>query len=224
MGKSQKLDFANIILHSFGQIMLQENRYTGLLFMLGILIGDWQYLLAALLAVLSGNGAALLLGFDRMNLNSGIYGFSPALVGVVLLFLFESSWSLWLLVMIGGFLSALLQETFIRLKIAGYTFPFILVSWILIGFINHYSNIGDSQITQWKGDFLSNEIIGLGFKGFGQVIFQEGFLVGILFFVGVCLSSSISGIYGIFFRRIYGLFISFVNRVNLSRILVTAYA
>ncbi|MEP6804257.1 MAG: urea transporter [Flavobacterium sp.] len=37
-----KIPFIDNILKGIGQIMLQENRWTGLLFLIGIFMGSWQ--------------------------------------------------------------------------------------------------------------------------------------------------------------------------------------
>lgn len=195
--KQVELNFTDVALHSFSQIFLQENRMTGILFLVGIFLGNWQYGLAALLAVLFGNLTALVLKFDRSNLNAGIYGFSAALVGVVLPFLFETTALIWLLIVLGGILATLLQEFFIRIKIPGYTFPFIFMSWVLYFMISQFTNTTQSEIVQWGTEANGFEYLLLGTKGYGQVIFQGGILVGILFFVGVTINNPIAGIYAL---------------------------
>ena len=87
----EKHTIADAVLRGFGQIMLQENRWTGLLFLIGLLISHWTFGLAALLACLSGTLIAKLLKLDYSNIQAGLYGFSASLVGIALVFLFESN-------------------------------------------------------------------------------------------------------------------------------------
>ncbi|HPB58408.1 MAG TPA: urea transporter, partial [Bacteroidales bacterium] len=84
----------NVILKGLGQIMLQENSITGLLFLIGIFYGSPLMGLAALLAVICGTSTAYLLKYDKKEIHQGLYGFSAALVGVAtLLFLKSHFWT-----------------------------------------------------------------------------------------------------------------------------------
>lgn len=193
----EQLNPLDIILKSFGQIMLQENRWTGLLFLVGLFLGSWQYGVASLLAVVVGNATAMVFKFDQDEIRAGIYGFSAALVGVVLPFLFEMTGLIWLLVVVGGSFAAILQHFFIQKKIPAYTFPFILVSWLLIFGIQQYTSTAASSLVQWGVDFKGYEILLLGTKAYGQVIFQGGIWGGILFFIAVFIHSKVGAVYAL---------------------------
>lgn len=188
--------YAETILKGLSQIFLQENRFSGAIILLGLIIGGWEMALAATLAALAGNIFALLLGFKREEVRAGLYGFSPALCGAVLLFLFKGTWIIWLLVIVAGILSALLQHIFIQSKIKAFTFPFILVSWILIFLLNKYTE--PQPLSQnSEEDILAGSIVGSAFRGFGQVVFQGGLLAGILFLLAVFIGNPSSAIYGL---------------------------
>lgn len=177
--------------------MLQENSLTGLLLLIGLLISDWRYGAAALLGAASGIFCARIYHFGREETDAGLYGFSPALTGVVLVFIFKDTWLIWLMIVEGGILAAVLQRSFIFFKIPGYTFPFITVTWILIFAISQFSEITSSDIIQtsliadkYGGYFVLT-------NGFGQVIFQKGLLIGFIFFIAVSIASPLSGIFGL---------------------------
>lgn len=86
LGKSASV--VSVILKGLGQIMLQENSITGLLFLIGIFYGSPIMGFSALLATICGTSIAYLLKYDKTEINKGLYGFSAALVGVaVMLFL-----------------------------------------------------------------------------------------------------------------------------------------
>jgi len=55
------------VLRGVGQIMLQENAITGLLFLMGIFYGSVFMGLAALLATTCGSITAKLLRYDKLN-------------------------------------------------------------------------------------------------------------------------------------------------------------
>jgi len=141
----------SIALKSFSQIILQENQLTDFLLLIGLAIGNWQYAVAGLIAVLAGNFWAFLLKFDENNLKIGFYGFSSALVGIALLYCFESSMLIWLLVIIGGILASCLQHSFYRMKIRSFTFPFVLIIWVFYFIISTFQLATPSTIVQWKG-------------------------------------------------------------------------
>ncbi|MGH2622374.1 MAG: urea transporter, partial [Sphingobacterium sp.] len=73
------------VLKGLGQIMLQENAVTGLLFLIGICCGSILMGLGALLATICGTATAMFLKYDRNNLDGGLYGFNSALVGVAMM-------------------------------------------------------------------------------------------------------------------------------------------
>ncbi|MFA7617041.1 MAG: urea transporter [Moheibacter sp.] len=191
------LRLSNQVLNGISQIMLQQNRLCGILFLAGLFIGHWIYGLAALLAVLCGTLTARILKFDTKEIDSGLYGFSPALTGVVLVFLFKPVFAVWLLIIVGSVISAILQQFLIKRNFPAYTFPFILVSWVLIFLIRDMDSIPASEIETKEILSLSTDRLLIGTKSYGQVIFQSNTLAGILFFIGVLISSRAAGIYAL---------------------------
>jgi len=191
------LRLSNQVLNGISQIMLQQNRLCGILFLAGLFIGHWIYGLAALLAVLCGTLTAQILKYDAKEIDSGLYGFSPALTGVVLVFLFKPVFAIWLLIIIGSVVAAILQHFFIKRNFPAYTFPFILISWILIFLIRNLGSIPGSDIETNEILSLSADSLLIGTKSYGQVIFQSNTLAGILFFIGVLISNRAAGIYAL---------------------------
>lgn len=108
----KKLPFLDNILKGIGQIMLQENRWTGLLFLIGIFMGSWQCGVAVLISTAAGTFTAMTLKYDKSQINAGLYGFSAALVGVALAFLFDTTILIWILIILGGALAAVIQHFF----------------------------------------------------------------------------------------------------------------
>lgn len=177
--------------------MLQENRWTGLLFMIGIFAGSWQCGVAALLAAAAGTLTARILNYDQQEINAGLYGFSAALVGVALAFLFELTPLIWALILIGGVMAAWLQHFFIARKIAAYTFPFILVAWAFVFLLQHYTAIPPSHLLQVAPEPTSYDSLASATNGFGEVIFQAGKISGLIFFLAVFISSPVAALYGL---------------------------
>jgi urea transporter len=193
LGKSASV--VSVILKGLGQIMLQENSITGLLFLIGIFYGSPIMGFSALLATICGTSIAYLLKYDKTEINKGLYGFSAALVGVaVMLFLKPVLWA-WIIVVVGSVLAAMLQHFFIKLKIPAFTFPFVLVTWLILFVCKSFC--ADLLAVQMPTVVHLSDSLSDGFKSFGQVIFQNKLLSGLLFFVAVFISSPIAALYGL---------------------------
>lgn len=212
-----KLPFIDQTLKGIGQIMLQENRWTGLLFIIGLFIGSWQYAAAAILAAAAGTAAAKLLKYNQLEIDAGLYGFSPALVGVVLVFLFDDILIIWFLVIAGGILAAMIQHFFITKKIPAYTFPFILVAWAFIFLIRQYTEIPPSELLQIKFEPKQLDVFLAPTNGFGEVIFQASVLSGVIFFIAVFINSPVAALYGLA-ASLLGAVLSVVNGQPLEQI------
>lgn len=194
-GLAQKTtDLINIALKSLGQIMLQENALTGLLFLFGIFYGSIAMGIAALLAVFCGNLTAKFLRYPKEEIRQGLYGFSAALVGVAMILFYKPVFGIWIFITIGSILATIIQHFFFRKRIPVFTLPFVVVAWVLIFIIN-------SLFPEMKAEAVALVHNGNDFafalKGYGQVIFQDNLLAGILFFIAVFVSSPIAALYGL---------------------------
>lgn len=206
----KKFPFIDNVLKGIGQIMLQENRWTGLLFLIGIFMGSWQGGVAVLLSTMAGTFTAMKLKYDSSEINAGLYGFSAALVGVALSFVFQTTVLIWVLIILGGALAAVIQHFFIQKKIPVFTLPFIIITWVCVFVLHHFTQIPPSEMISAAAaptdydDFLTCT------NAFGEVIFQGGILSGIIFFVAVFISSPVAALYG-FASAIIGSYISHMN-------------
>lgn len=195
---SQRFPFVDSILKGIGQIMLQENALTGVLFLAGIFYGDIYMGIAAILATLSGTLTACIFGFPKSERAKGMYGFSPALIGVAFTFLFQPCILIWVLIILMAALAAISQHYFIVKNIPVFTFPFVLITWIVVFILHTYFSIPPSMasadpavVTNLVDDFTSST------NGFGEVIFQGSVFAGVIFFVAVFVSSPLSALYGL---------------------------
>lgn len=187
--------FISITFKGIGQIMLQENVATGVIFLAGIFIGSVTMGLAALLATVTGTVTAILLGFDKANTEKGLYGFSAALVGVALLLFFKPVLFIWVLVVAGGILACIIQHLFLLRQIPVFTLPFVLVTWMLALIVTQF--FPDLKAVNTTATLPIPDNFTFALKGFGQVIFQSNVLSGLLFFVAVFISSPIAALYGL---------------------------
>lgn len=194
----KKAPFVSEVLKGVGQIMLQNSAWTGLLFLVGIFYDDLTMGIAAILASCVGTLTARLLNYDKTETAIGLYGFSATLVGVALTFLFKAELIIWVLVVVGSALAAMLQHFFISKRIPAFTFPFIVVTWIIVFLLHQYTAIqppaaliDTAMIGSEINDFTSST------NGFGEVIFQGSFFAGVIFMIAVFVSNPVAALYGL---------------------------
>lgn len=188
------ISLTTILLKGLGQIMLQENSVTGFLFLVGIFYASLTMGVAALLATISGTVTAFLLKYEKAEINKGLYGFSAALVGVAIMLFLKPVFISWIILVIGSALATVIQHFFMKRKISVFTLPFVVITWLILFFTNNYCTdlLSEASITTAS----SINYFTVGFNGYGQVIFQDNLISGVLFFIAVFISSPISALYG----------------------------
>lgn len=181
--------FINQVLKGVGQIFLQENALTGLLFLAGLGIASTSYALVAFLAACTGTLTAHVFKFPKDEINQGLYGFSPALVGVALLIFYHQSFVIWISIFLGSIAATFIQNLFIRKRVPVFTLPFVLVTWVLL----YTGTLLKWPITEAiPYNIHDYDLFLFMFKGFGQVIFQDNLWVGVIFFLAICINSALT--------------------------------
>jgi len=174
-------------LRGFGQIMLQGNALTGLLFMFGIGIGSFTMLLGAIVGSLASVVAAKYLRVDRADIEQGLYGFNGALIGIAMLFFYMPSIGSFSLIVLGGMFSSVVMDDMLEDKgpIPTYTAPFIISAWFILFFASLFHLPVASVANMSMADSQLQAII----RGIGQIMFQANWLVGAIFIVALACHS-----------------------------------
>ena len=193
--------FYKSFLRSYGQVMLQGNAITGLLFLLGIALNSLTMLLGSILAIISAFAVAKLCRYDVNAVQQGLYAFNAALVGVaVFYFLPVSLISLFFVIVGGAFSTALMHFMMTRMaNIPAFTTPFILSTWLILLFINYAelnTVVGSvvSSTLDMGDDVGINTATVAGYfqasmRGVGQVMLQEYWLSGVFFLCALFVNS-----------------------------------
>lgn len=192
---AEKLPFISALFRGMGQIMLQENAWTGLLFLAVIFYSSPLMSAGAFIAVLSGTITAKLLKYDKDEIQQGLYGFSAALVGVALLLFYKPSLLVWIALIVASAVATIIQHFFIIKQIPVFTFPFVLVTWIVLLLFNKVLIVEPSALLNEPSIIVSNYFF--VFHGYGQVIFQSSLSVGIIFLIAVFINSPLAALYGL---------------------------
>ncbi|MHC5309468.1 urea transporter [Myroides sp. LJL116] len=178
----------------FGQIMLQANIFTGLLFFAAILYDSTIMALGGVIANLVAIMTAKILGYHKHNIEQGLYGFNASLIGISTLFYFEPSPGVWFVIVFASILSTLMMRYSLERDLPAYTFPFVLASWGIIFFLSIPAFGFKAVPTHFEQVKEMDDILVQG-HAFGKVVFNGSPMAGLIFFVGVFISSPIKALY-----------------------------
>lgn len=201
------LGFTDAVLRGIGQVMLQNNSYTGLLFLLGIAYNAPMLALAAILGTVVSTATALLLGADRKLVRDGLFGFNGALSAIALLVFLQPTPLAWACVVFAAagstIVMAALSELLKVWNVPALTAPFVLVSWCFflatarLGRLEPTGLLPAANLPKAaavEGVVNASTVVYGLFNGVAQVFFQENIVTGLLFLLGLFLSSRIAGV------------------------------
>ncbi len=178
----------SVILRGVGQVFFQNNALSGLLMLAGIAIGDWRAALLALAGNVAGNLTAVAGRYLPKEIGDGLYGFNGTLVGIAAGVFFRPGWESIILLAAGSALSTWITHFFLLIRKPGYTAPFILSTWLLLGIAAlFFPSLRPEAVVEtavgsprWLQAFPLH---------FGQVMFQGTSVVtGLLFMAGIAVN------------------------------------
>jgi urea transporter len=182
--------------------MLQNNSYTGLLFLIGIFYNSALFGIAVLVVTVAITATALLLGVDRAHVRAGLFGFNGALVAIALLYFLQPDTLAWTYVILGAACTTVVMAALLNVldtwKVPPLTAPFVVTA---LGFILACARFGRLHSTQLLPTAglpraavvegvvtMSTVAYGL-FSGVAQVFFQANVVTGILVTLGLLINS-----------------------------------
>lgn len=192
--------FSKCFLHSFSQVMLQENVITGLLFLLGIGLNSPIMLLGSIMATVSALAVTKLCKYDLTATQSGLYSFNAALVGIAIFYFLPVSLTSLAFVIFGGSFSSLLMHFMITklAKIPALTTPFILTTWLMLILIDYagVSTIAQSPFDDANSITFADYVLAV-LRGIGQVMLQESWLSGAIFLCALAFTPAKAAIWAL---------------------------
>jgi len=201
-----------IILRGIGQVMFQNNIYSGFLFLIGIFYNSWLLGLAAIVGTIVSTGTAYILKYSKENIENGLYGFNGALTGIAILFFFEFSLVTSFALVIGAICSTLVMHNLKKI-IPPFTAPFVITTWIVVAlllFIFNLKLLSSSAALTERIDIFS-----ASGNGFGQIMFQENVVSGLFFLLAILINSKLSALYALY-ASLLGLLIGWLLSEPLS--------
>ncbi len=199
--------------------MLMENRFSGGLILLGLILHSPYLGLMALLSSIVGTSIGLLK--DKETAKKGIYGFNSILSGVAAMLFLHGDWR-WIIALIAAassaFLMYFLSMIVIRWKIPVLTTPFVAITWIgllvtyPINFLHKNPAFITSSPVKWNipSEGKPNFILGL-IKGVGEVFIIDSFWAGLFILIALFVAGWRFGVYAVF-----GTFISWLTARSLG--------
>ena len=200
------LEFPKTLMRGVGQVMFQDNAWTGLLFMIGIFWGayaegsplvGWGALVGVIVSTLSG----YFLDLKDDNGAQGLWGFNGVLVGCAFpTFLGNTVW-MWLALILCAAMTTWLRSGMNaimgRWGISSFTFPFVFGTWIFLLAARQFTGMPDTGMGTPELTSHIVPAIGMGvgdlviywLKGIAQVFLINNWVTGIFFLVALAVSS-----------------------------------
>ena len=187
--------FIQTLLRGIGQVMFQNNIYSGILFLGGIFYNSSLLGLAAVLGTIISTAAAQILKYPKQDIQNGLYGFNGTLTGIAVFCFFEVNVLTVSALVLGAFLSTPLSH-FLKKLISPFTAPFVMVTWFLIYSLLFLFQIPLLSATAPTETHL--QIASALANSFGQVMFQENVITGILFLLAIFINNKLMALYALF--------------------------
>lgn len=191
------------LLRGVGQVMLQNNALTGLLFLAGIFYNSWIFGVGALLGNVISTIFALVFKNSKQDIENGLYGFNGTLVGIAVWFFFGVSVTTTVALVLGAILSTVIMHE-MKKRMPAFTAPFVLATWVVI-FGLQFSNLA-SLTNSALPTATSLNVLSASGMGFGQVMLQGNIVTGALFLLAIIVSSRTAALYSLYGSLLGGAF------------------
>ena len=206
------VSFIQNVLKGSGQVMFQNNIWTGLFFLIGIFVGAYQEgqgLVAwgAVVGLIVSTITAYFLPLSREDGNNGLWGFNGILVGCAFLTFFGNSVLTWVALILCAMLTTWVRQGFNNImapwKVNSLTFPFVFLTWIFLFSSRVLHGIPDTylsspDLTVAVTGSLNLDIVSLltyWLKGISQVFLINSWVTGILFLIGLFICNKWAAIW-----------------------------
>ena len=213
MKKDNIIQIVKGILNSYSQVFFSDNKLFASILLLVSFFDIWAGI-SGMLAIIISNLLGYLLGYSRLAVNKGSYGFNSLLVGLGTGLYFQPSVELFAIVFFASvitfFISISLEGLLGKYGLPFLSLPFLFGMWIVSLASADFGSLGISE----RGIYTANEMYLLGgnallnlyywwnelqftyslkvyFLSLGAIFFQFNVLSGILIAIGLLIYSRI---------------------------------
>ena len=199
-------EFPRTTLRGVGQVMFQDNMWTGLLFLCGIFWGAYAegfHLVAwgALTGVLASTLTGYILKLPDQKGAQGLWGFNGALVGCAFPTFLGETWCMWI-----GLVFCAAMTTWVRSGldnimgkwgVSSLTFPFVISTYFFLLAARYFSGMPPTNLSHPELPLGGSPVISLEFvdlvkywlRGISQVFLINSWVTGIFFLAALAVSS-----------------------------------
>lgn len=201
------------LLNSYSQVFFSKNKLFGIILLI-ITFFDLLAGLSGLLAVLITYFAGRSIGFSKIKISEGIYGFNSLLVGLGLGIYFEPGLTFFFVLFLASlftlFLSVSMEGIIGKYAIPYLSLPFIISIWLIALATSQFDALGISQrgiytlndlyvigdknlvnVYTWWNDVEIPSSLRIYFFSLGAIFFQYNLLSGIIIALGLLYYSRI---------------------------------
>ncbi|MBI4648253.1 MAG: urea transporter, partial [Bacteroidia bacterium] len=206
--------FISGILNSYSQIFFSDRLLFSIILLL-VTFFDIYTGLTGIVGIVAANAFAWSLGYDKLKIGAGFYGFNVLLVCLGIGTFFVPCWQLWMLVVLCAiftlFVTILLEGWLGKYGLPYLSLPFLIAIWVITLASREFSTIGISQ----RGIYSLNELYSVGgiqlvkiflwwnelpvvaslktyLISLGAIFFQYNMLSGLFIAIGMLLYSRIA--------------------------------
>lgn len=201
------------IFRGMGQVMFQNNAWTGLLIFAGVFWGSYaagipQVGWGALVGCMASTLAGILIGKHEEDGENGLWGFNGMLVGCAFPTFFDDTWLMWCALIICAMCTTWVRRGFNNVmapwKTNSFTFPFVFMTWIFLlcaKTLHGLPEYGlstptlDSSFTSSVTDPSFGDLVIYWLRGISQVFLVDSWVAGILILIGLAISNYWSAIW-----------------------------
>jgi urea transporter len=207
--------FIDANLRGAGQVMLQDNPLTGLLFIVGVawgasVAGRPQVAISGIVALVAATLTAMALNADATSLRQGTFGFNGILVGIAVPTFLVPTPAMWLVLLIGAAVSTIAMQAISHVTklwgIPALTFPFVLTTWLLL--LSAYSfarlpiaSMGPPAFPTAAAaapmDFSASSLLDAVIRGVSQVFLIDNTVAGTVFIIALLVSSVWAAVFAV---------------------------
>lgn len=199
---ARTLAFADALLRGVGQVLLQNNSYAGLLFVVGVFCNSALFGCGVLFGTAVSTATALALGAGRRRVRAGLFGFNGALVAIALLYFLRPDALTWGYVAVAAAVTTVVMAALSRglaaWKLPAFTAPFVVTTLVFVLASARFGRLQVTDVLPTAGLPRAATVEGIVtgatlwqglFHGLSQVFFQHNLVTGVVFALGLLVSS-----------------------------------
>lgn len=199
-------EFPRTTLRGVGQVMFQDNMWTGLLFLCGIFWGAYSEGLrlvawGALVGVLASTLTGYILKLPDQKGAQGLWGFNGALVGCAFPTFLGETWAMWIALILCAAMTTWvrsgLDNIMSKWGVSSLTFPFVISTYIFLLAARYFNGMPPTNLASPELPVGGTPLLDMQFfdlvkywlKGISQVFLIDCWVTGIFFLAALAVSS-----------------------------------